>query len=361
MSLFDAPADLEIVRQFASQCRLTAISRCNPPSLSNPRAPTVLSVVRNELPRLSDFLYHYRRLGIERFAFIDNGSNDGTVEFLKDQFDCVLYATSNGFDWRRKHGWITHLITKLGSDRWYLLADADEHCVFDGSDRLPFATLISELENQDRTRARGALIDMYSKGPLFGSSRPPDMTLGDYFDYFDAHSYSEHRNAQLTSRTGGPRARAFGHIDANFRPQLTKYPLFKLQPGDVPYNPHVMWPPAADAHDPCFIGILHYKFDSDLSTRINEAVERKQYWNNSAEYSVYLRSLQDDPTLSFFWYGSRRYRSPKDLVAHGVIDSIPAFAEASREAEAIADAVRRAARLQRAEQLRRIFLSRRAD
>src|SRR5262245_53663554 len=44
--------------------------------LSHP-AVILVAVVRNEIQRLPGFLSHYRRLGIDRFMFIDNDSSDG--------------------------------------------------------------------------------------------------------------------------------------------------------------------------------------------------------------------------------------------------------------------------------------------
>jgi hypothetical protein len=44
-------------------------------------------VVRDEIARLPDVFRHHRGLGIERFFVVDNGSSDGTLEFLQDQSD----------------------------------------------------------------------------------------------------------------------------------------------------------------------------------------------------------------------------------------------------------------------------------
>ena len=53
---------------------------------------TLLSRVKNEAFFMRPFLSHYRSLGVKRFVFIDDNSNDGTREFLFEQSDCMVLA-----------------------------------------------------------------------------------------------------------------------------------------------------------------------------------------------------------------------------------------------------------------------------
>ena len=41
---------------------------------------------RNEARRLPEFLEYHRRLGVERFFFVDNGSTDESVEIAGDNW-----------------------------------------------------------------------------------------------------------------------------------------------------------------------------------------------------------------------------------------------------------------------------------
>ena len=43
---------------------------------------------------MGPFLSHYRSLGVKRFVFIDDNSNDGTREFLFEQSDCMVLGSS---------------------------------------------------------------------------------------------------------------------------------------------------------------------------------------------------------------------------------------------------------------------------
>ena len=64
--------------------------------------------VRNESVRLPFFLTHYRRLGVAHFLFVDNGSDDGSRDYLAAQPDVSLWTTAAsyrlsrfGLDWLR--------------------------------------------------------------------------------------------------------------------------------------------------------------------------------------------------------------------------------------------------------------------
>lgn len=47
-------------------------------------------ILHNEMHFLPAFLPHYRKLGVDRFFFIDDRSDDGTLEFLALQDDVVV-------------------------------------------------------------------------------------------------------------------------------------------------------------------------------------------------------------------------------------------------------------------------------
>jgi hypothetical protein len=310
-------AEAKLIRRLAAEADLIRVS----PSRfrgCDPLRPLVISVVRNEEPRLADFLDHYRTLGVCHFLFIDNGSTDGTCELLADEPDVDLLATDAPFDAARKHGWITRLIREYG-DRWYLLADADEHAVFHGVADL--AQVARAAQRLGRRRVRGTLLDMYGDKPLAAASRDPGQPLLAAYPFFDPDGYVEKGEVALTTRTGGPRQRVFSSIDPSFAPQLTKYPLFRLSSEETIVSPHYIQPPTA-GDDPCWIALLHFKFDADSRARIADAVERRQYWRDSYEYRVYQEAITQDPNLTFMGERSRRFRGTAELVELGIIEPI---------------------------------------
>lgn len=340
------PADVAVVRHFAASEALARLTHAHAPDM-NRDIPIVISVVRNEIARLPDFFDHHRRLGARRFVMIDNASDDGSRDWLARQPDVDLYAVETTFDWRRKHGWITQIIERTEPDRWWLLLDADEHAIFAECETRALSDLTAYLGRRGHRRARGALVDMYATGPIHAMTPEPGRSLGERFPYFDAATYAEHRIPELTARTGGPRRRLTAETNPEALPALTKYPLFRLAPGEIAFNPHAIWPPAPLHDDPCLIGLKHFKFDEGFLAKIAYAIETGVYWNDSAEYKAYVAAVEANPEFNLFFPGSRKYRRSANFVDTGVI-AAPEFLD---EAASLANQIKLAERVRRAELL----------
>jgi hypothetical protein len=322
MPASNEPDDVSEVRELTQSARLQRLVPQRG-SLPPEDEPIVICVIRNERCRLGEFLNHYRSLGARRFFFIDNGSTDYSTDLLIQQPDVDLFYTNQKFNWKRKQGWINRLIDDHCRDHWYLLVDADEHVVFAGSGNSSvLRDVTARMMLAGKTRIRGCLIDMYSEGAVLATYREPGMAIGDLCPYFDPGGYAEHRSSLLISRVGGPRRRVFSKFNPDLQPQLTKYPLFRLCPGEIAANPHYIWPPQPAADDRCYLGILHYKFDGDFLLKIADATERQQYWRKSTEYHTYQKAFRSNPLLSLYHASSRRYRSPDDFVSCGLIEPI---------------------------------------
>ena len=65
------------------QDRLTVVYGPEDPKLDI----LLVSVVKDEMYFLPEFLTHYRALGVEHFVFLDDASTDGTTDFLTRQPD----------------------------------------------------------------------------------------------------------------------------------------------------------------------------------------------------------------------------------------------------------------------------------
>src|SRR5207253_7757387 len=121
--------------------------------------------VRDEMLRLSGFLDHYRRIGVARFFVTDNGSTDGSKDFLLAQPDCHVFVTRNSYAGSMYGAeWQNALLNEYGTNHWCLMVDADEWFVYPGCERKSLADLALYL---DRTNAQGMfafMLDMYSHG-----------------------------------------------------------------------------------------------------------------------------------------------------------------------------------------------------
>lgn len=284
--------------------------------------PILISVVKNELDRLPELLAHYRWLDVERFVILDNGSTDGSIEYLSAQPDVDLYAVDRRFVWPYKQGWINRVIAEYGYDHWYIYVDADEHIVFDQAGAFGFNDLIAMAERLGICRVRGMLIDMYAAGPLLEYQWKTGSSLIQTYPLFDSDSYVEQNFKEIISRKGGPRRRRFKDADGAFNPEMSKYPLFKLQPGELFANPHHIYPYARNMESKCYLGMLHFKFLPGFIDRVHKAIQEKTYWDGSSEYRRYLDKLTENPNLSLEYEGSRAYRSPRDFIDCQLIESI---------------------------------------
>lgn len=338
------PLEVVEVRSRADAVALSPLHVRLDRQLSSRNAPLVLTVIRDERHRLADFLRHYRSLGVGGFVCVDNGSTDGSQAFLAAQPDVDLWSTDEVFSPLEKHAWINRLIDIYGRERWYLLVDADEQVVYAGAEHVSLGDFANRLFAKGLRQARGMLVDMYAAGAALTVFRSPDMPLIDTFPLFDASGYDERRLDRLTSRRGGPRARAFESISPAFRPELTKYPLFWPEADSCMTTPHYNFPRAEGDEDVCRLGILHFKFDSDSLSRVSSIVSSGRYWNASFEYQVYRDAFKVNPSLSFDTPASRRYESPQCLVAAGLIAADPEEHGAGAELGALVCTARRAHR-----------------
>jgi hypothetical protein len=317
------PPYVRAVIEEAAQAGLRALSR--PVRPHDPATPALVAVVRDEAARLPGFLAHYRRLGVTRFAMIDNGSRDATRALLAAEPDVALYAADRPFP--GKQGWVNALIARMGYGRWYLHVDADERLVWDGAPAggrpgRGLAELVRFAEASGLRRLRAMLVDLYPPGPLLAPEAreapgtPEAPVARDLL--FDAGGYAETLCLERVSRKGGPRRRAFG-----FDPELTKYPLFHIRAGEVVASPHHLHPYRENYRSDCLLALLHDKFGPGWRARAERAAAEGNYWQASLEYRATLAALARDPGLALACPGSRRYRTPADLVAAGLVAPIP--------------------------------------
>jgi hypothetical protein len=105
-----------------------------------PAAFSVFMTVKNEAYSLPFFFEHYRQLGVPCFVVFDDGSDDGSREYLMSQDDCVVLSSErkfgevvvtqpNGVPLRYGSAirlFVPQLLVKRG---WMLVVDADEFLV----------------------------------------------------------------------------------------------------------------------------------------------------------------------------------------------------------------------------------------
>lgn len=120
--------------------------------------PTVVCVVKNGAERMRLFYHHYRKLGVTQFAILDNGSTDGTREYLLQQPDTHVYSVNAPFETQKKTAWIEKLLAMEGYNRWYIVVDSDELLDYPGSEETGITQMIARLAGGDTTEHGGSCL-----------------------------------------------------------------------------------------------------------------------------------------------------------------------------------------------------------
>lgn len=168
--------------------------------------------VRDEIDRLPWLLEHHRGLGVHRFLVIDNGSRDGTAEFVLAQPDAHLFAASGSYEQARNGiDWIEALLHVYGQRRWCLVLDADEQFIYPDCETVTLARFCRALSESGRDCLPTQFIDLYADAPILQTHLAPDVPPLVACPYFDASGYVElpvHASG-FPRVYGGPRARLF--------------------------------------------------------------------------------------------------------------------------------------------------------
>jgi hypothetical protein len=333
----------------------------------NEKSPgvVVFSVVRNELLRLRAFLKHYRAMGIRLFVIVDNGSEDGTFEYLQEQRDVLLvqtlesYAASNfGLHW------LNDLHRKLADKCWILFADADELLVYRGWPKKPVADLCAEAETQGSNAIFAPMLDMYPNGPLESAETTGEDNLFAVSPCFDRDICFRLRPVKPWEKPfksieiiGGPRIRMIsnfkkeintgwgtyfirGQIDRFLRvtpdillpwliriwpkqpPALAKIPLAMSGTGVAYSTAHGGdgWRFHAENAVVC-----HFKFLADFPARVNSEASRGEHYRRGAEYIAYAHALQRYGQIDLRYEGTEIFESVDQLQGLGFFRDIHAL------------------------------------
>lgn len=288
-----------------------------------PCEPTVLTVVKDDLDRMKLFFQHYRMLGVRQFVIIDNGSTDGTLEWVSQQQDTRCYRVSTKFQTESKVGWIEKVLSLTGYNRWYVVVDSDELLDYVGSERNNLMSLLLIAQNNGYKHLNGYLLDMYSDKPLFTE----DCKYSDIvsrFRYFDVSSYflrdihSPIIDTEINSQRGGPRARLFKNKDIS----LNKQSVFYFDTDTLYCNPHYLWPYQGCKENPqCFV-LRHYKFLKRDLCEFERRVEAKCFWNGSIEYRGYIDAYHDNLGICMKCNESKEYISSHSLSTLPFLESL---------------------------------------
>ncbi|MCH2076448.1 MAG: glycosyltransferase family 2 protein [Rhodobacteraceae bacterium] len=284
--------------------------------LSNAKGLTLCGLLRNEAYFLDAFLDHYRRLGVERFIFVDDRSDDGTREMLFEQADVMVLESPDRFatviegngrtplaDMRSNIIWRNIPMSRFCYDTWAVMVDLDEFIALP-----PGAVLqdVAALADKDQARSvLGVMLGVYP--PDTSALKAPGPFVVDDAWFFDRRQHLEvQANGSATVNYAGARVRLF--VDHGVR-KLTKAQQLRrlFEPSWLPVgnwnhkqvllkwgqnqlflNSHL----TTEAANPgMLLPIRHYKFNADLFRRTQTALKDRTYAGNSIEYEAIARLL----------------------------------------------------------------------
>ncbi len=295
---------------------------------SCPAQPILLfSTLRNERIRLPYFLDYYRKLGIDHFVLVDNGSDDGSREYLAAEPDVSLWSTGASYK-RSRFGmdWLMHLLRRHGREKWCLTVDVDEFLVFPFCETRPLRALTDWLDSSGTRTFSAMLLDMYPKGAMHEQPYREGQNPFEIAQYFDSGNYSIRRNPGLRNLwiQGGPRARLYFTEDPKEAPAMNKIPLVKWDPSYAYVSStHMMLPRGlnlvyeeAGGEKPSGC-LLHAKFLDTFAAKAEEELRRGQHYAESQEYRAYREGITRERDLWCNW--SEKYINWRQLETLGLM------------------------------------------
>nr|WP_155093983.1 glycosyltransferase family 2 protein [Paracoccus aestuariivivens] len=283
--------------------------------------------IRNEKIRLPFFLEYYRRMGVQHFLVVDNGSDDGGPEYLAEQLDVSIWSTNASYKSSRfGMDWLNWLLHSYGSGHWCLTVDPDEFLVYPHLDSRPLKALTDWLDASAIRSFSAMLLDMYPKGPIAAQPYSEGQDPFQIANWFDPANYTIRKNGAYGNLwiQGGPRCRAFFRDNPDQGPALNKIPLVRWE-RHYAYlsSTHMLLPRSLnvvydeDGGEKASGCLLHAKFLSTFATKSAEELERRQHYSDSQEYMAYHAGLQE--AQDFWCEASRRYEDWHQLENLGLI------------------------------------------
>lgn len=287
-----------------------------------PGAPppvVVFCQLRNERPVLPAFFRHYRGLGVTRFVMIDNGSQDGSLEWLLAQPDVELYRTPAPF--RRAeagNAWTNPLIARPDYARTLCLrVDADEHLVYPHCETRPLAALWAYMQAEGGEVLAGHMLDLLPETLAAMEGIGEDLSAIPWH-----YEPPEPRHPTFAcpyfTVMGGSR----GRLITGRETHLTK--CSGLRGGGSIEQQRASHRASPAPVSGVGMVLLHYKFRPDFFSRAARVAGEHHYASASQEFTLYagLEARRDATLLSA---ASRPWRGSAALVAEGLLTSPPGW------------------------------------
>ena len=323
------------------------------------RGFTLLAILKNEMYFLPAFLDHYRRLGVERFVFLNDRSNDGSFEYLLQQPDTTIVESGRTYgdkfdiphslsrkikNPRILYLWRAMLHDMFAPGDWAIQVDLDEFVHL--PDGLTFRHIVERLEWQKVHAAWGVMLNVYPQDFAAYSEHKMsaclDLGASWYFDG-EQHVRLRHRKPPQVIRAGAVTRLCTAYAIDGFSStqELTSRGNFLKIPSKYFRKPKpkgvtvlekpvlVKWGPDcyyANCHrtnrfgsDQILLPIIHFRFAGNLELKIENGLRERSYHAGSLGHrrlSALLKKM-GEVNGSFLYRNSRPISSFSDLANTG--------------------------------------------
>jgi len=299
------------------------LSRIDDRPLAPPDAPVVAClIVRNEALRLPYVIDYHRKLGVDHFFVVDNGSEDGSVEWLRQTTGVNAWSTTMAYG---EANWgLTWMEVVLRAHRprgWCLFVDADELLTYPGDDRWSIPELTGQLEAEGVSALPAVMLDLYSDRAVADTVARPGQDPREVCQFFDRrwhHYVTESHGPFLNQRGywGGARQRVFPKVENYY---LSKVPLLRYDRDRILTGGQHYTNGPANQISSRRAALIHTKFFSSLPDGARQEIDRGEHYDGAVDYRHYVDRFEKDEGLSLFDpEESVRYEGTAQLVALGV-------------------------------------------
>ena len=343
------PESLVSLRRANNDLSITADSAVGPPGF------TLLAILKNELHFLPKFLSHYRELGVERFVFLNDRSDDGSVEYLLEQSDAVIVESNRTYGdtvemlqihseekihHRILYLWRGMLHDMFAQDRWALQVDLDEFVHLPVG--MTFQDLVAQVDKRGGRVVWGVMLDVYPTDimALVALENATHLDTSTTW-YLDGEPHLRLRRDKTPRMLyPGARARLYGTygVDKLYRdlgvrlnnPAIQM--LKKMLPGVKPRGYNALYKPALikwndnsyfesshrtnlPASSEYLLPIQHFRFAGPLSRKVQLGIREKSYYRGSLDHRLLAELLQrmKENNGSFLYSKSRPVNSFADF------------------------------------------------
>lgn len=287
------------------------------PTLASARV-VLITVVKDERLRIDYFLEYYRRLGVDHFLIVDNGSSDGVLDQVRDDADVSTFVSTGDYRAARYAvDWVNGLLDRHCRGKWVLWVDADELLVFSADPDAHLHDLVDELERRGRPTLQTIMIDMYSDRPAQDNVLREGQDPLEVCRLFDARGYRQviSRDNRTGWIKGGVRGRLFFADNPNSGPALNKTPLVRWRRHRrFMKGTHQLWPSRLNGSTRLGGALLHFKFTHVAVNKIVDPAHRAVHTSEYDAYGEVETIPMADPHVT------TTYHSAADLVAQSIID-----------------------------------------